>query len=100
MHSKEYKTSFPKAGWAEQSPQEWWNAMGEAVKGVIAKADNPEASNQENEHQKAAQQYGSVMGARRSKVLVRFPSDSGHDASGRRDVCGHNMLHSGGAGQG
>lgn len=42
MHSKAYKTEFPKAGWAEQSPLEWWDAMGEAVKGVIQKTDNPE----------------------------------------------------------
>ena len=30
--SKEYPLSFPKPGWSEQSPEDWWNAVTEGVK--------------------------------------------------------------------
>ena len=33
-----YKTDFPNPSWAEQNPLTWWAAMGQSVKGAIAKA--------------------------------------------------------------
>ncbi len=34
-----YKTDFPKPGWAEQNPADWWNALGHAVRGAVTDAD-------------------------------------------------------------
>lgn len=31
-----YKTYHPQPGWAEQMPQDWWNNIGEAVRGAVA----------------------------------------------------------------
>lgn len=31
-----YKTHFPRPGWAEQSPAEWWRALVAAVRGALA----------------------------------------------------------------
>lgn len=33
-----YKTDFPNPSWAEQNPEDWWAAMGQSVKGAVAKA--------------------------------------------------------------
>ncbi len=33
-----YKTTFPQASWAEQNPEDWWQALCLAVPGVVAKA--------------------------------------------------------------
>lgn len=30
-----YKTSHPNPGWAEQNPDDWWNNLGEAVRGCL-----------------------------------------------------------------
>lgn len=37
-HATAYKTEFPNPSWAEQNPQDWWSAMGQSVKGALAKA--------------------------------------------------------------
>ncbi len=37
-HATAYKTEFPQPGWAEQNPEDWWQAMGASVKGAVAKA--------------------------------------------------------------
>lgn len=37
-HATPYKTEFPQPSWAEQSPEDWWSAMGASVKGAMAKA--------------------------------------------------------------
>ena len=29
--STAYQTTFPKPGWAEQNPQDWWEALGKSV---------------------------------------------------------------------
>ncbi len=34
-----YKTEFPNPSWAEQNPHDWWSAMGQSVKGAVAKAN-------------------------------------------------------------
>ena len=34
-----YKTYFPQANWAEQSPLEWWDATADAIKKVLAGID-------------------------------------------------------------
>ena len=34
----EYKVYYPKEGWAEQDPDEWWNAVCESTKKVIEKS--------------------------------------------------------------
>lgn len=31
-----YKTSHPNPGWAEQNPDDWWNNLGEAVRGCLS----------------------------------------------------------------
>ncbi len=36
--SGSYPVYYPKPGWAEQNPEEWWSAVGEAVKAVLAKS--------------------------------------------------------------
>ena len=33
----EYKVSYPKPGWAEQDPEEWWEAVSRAVKDALLK---------------------------------------------------------------
>jgi ribulokinase len=37
-HASEYQTQFPKPGWAEQHPEAWWRAMGQAARGALAAA--------------------------------------------------------------
>jgi FGGY-family pentulose kinase len=34
---KEYKTDFPRPGWAEQDPDEWWSSLKDAVKDAVFK---------------------------------------------------------------
>ena len=29
--TKEYPLSFPRPGWSEQSPEDWWNAVTEGI---------------------------------------------------------------------
>jgi ribulose kinase len=38
-HATAYKTEFPEPSWAEQNPQDWWQALGSSVKGALAKAN-------------------------------------------------------------
>lgn len=43
-----YKTYHPKPGWAEQDPNDWWENLGKAVRGVLAElSDNNECSPQD-----------------------------------------------------
>ena len=37
-HASEYQTQFQKPGWAEQHPEDWWRAMGQAARGALAAA--------------------------------------------------------------
>lgn len=37
-HAARYATDFPEPGRAEQDPEEWWRAAGEAVRGAVAAA--------------------------------------------------------------
>ena len=37
-HATSYETDFPAAAMAEQSPEDWWSAIGESVKGALKKA--------------------------------------------------------------
>jgi ribulokinase len=37
-HATPYKTEFPEPSWAEQDPEDWWQALGASVKGALAKA--------------------------------------------------------------
>ncbi|MBE7209907.1 MAG: sugar kinase [Gluconacetobacter diazotrophicus] len=36
-----YRTEHPRPGWAEQSPAEWWAAIGDATRRVMAMAGHP-----------------------------------------------------------
>ena len=36
-----YPTRFPQPGWAEQSPEDWWVALGTATRGAMAEANVP-----------------------------------------------------------
>jgi sugar (pentulose or hexulose) kinase len=38
-HATAYKTDFPKPSWAEQDPEDWWQALGASVKGALGKAN-------------------------------------------------------------
>lgn len=35
-HACEYKTIYPRSGWAEQVPEDWWNALIEAGRSVVS----------------------------------------------------------------
>jgi ribulokinase len=37
-HASAYQTQFPKPGWAEQNPEDWWLCLGEAVRGAATQA--------------------------------------------------------------
>ena len=37
--SKEYPLSFPAPGWSEQDPADWWKALKEGLKELIADTD-------------------------------------------------------------
>ena len=39
-----YATRHPRPGWAEQSPQDWWAALGEATRGLMRDLGTPEIS--------------------------------------------------------
>ncbi|WP_374443856.1 ribulokinase [Stella sp.] len=38
MASAAYPTHFPRPGWAEQDPEDWWRALGRAVRDAVAQA--------------------------------------------------------------
>jgi ribulose kinase len=40
-HLTAYKTEFPEASWAEQNPEDLWQALGASVKGALAEANVP-----------------------------------------------------------
>ena len=42
-HLKEYPLSTPKPGWAEQDPEDWWQATVEGLKAVLAEITEPQA---------------------------------------------------------
>ena len=42
--SKEYPLSFPKPGWSEQNPSDWWNACVEGIKELTADADKSQVA--------------------------------------------------------
>src|SRR6476660_2893750 len=38
-HATAYKTDFPQPSWAEQDPEDWWQALGASVKAALAKGN-------------------------------------------------------------
>ena len=36
-----YATAYPHPGWAEQSPADWWQALGRASRGLMAELGRP-----------------------------------------------------------
>src|SRR5207244_7012354 len=39
--SVEYPTRYPRPGWVEQDPEEWWRAAGGAIRGALERAGRP-----------------------------------------------------------
>jgi ribulose kinase len=39
-----YPTSLPRLGWAEQAPDDWWKALGEASRSLLSRAGHPQVS--------------------------------------------------------
>lgn len=39
-----YRTAHPRLGWAEQSPADWWDALGCACRRMMRQADEPEVA--------------------------------------------------------
>lgn len=39
---EQYKTVYPRPGWAEQSPTDWWDALGRASRALMADLGSPE----------------------------------------------------------
>ncbi len=39
-----YDTTYPRPGWAEQSPVDWWQALGRATRGLLRDLGSPEIS--------------------------------------------------------
>jgi ribulose kinase len=37
-----YETRYPRPGWAEQSPADWWRALGDATRGLMRNLGQPE----------------------------------------------------------
>lgn len=42
--SKEYPLHFPKPGWSEQNPQDWWKAVTEGISELTEKADKSQVA--------------------------------------------------------
>ncbi|MCI9612618.1 MAG: xylulokinase [Eubacterium sp.] len=42
--SKEYPLSFPKPGWSEQNPADWWNACVAGIQELVAEADKSQVA--------------------------------------------------------
>ncbi|KAL3941729.1 MAG: hypothetical protein SGBAC_003973 [Bacillariaceae sp.] len=40
-----YQTYHPQPGWAEQKPEDWWNNLGEAVRGAVSSISDDSDSN-------------------------------------------------------
>jgi ribulose kinase len=38
-HATPYRTDFPEPSWAEQDPEDWWQALAGSVKGALTKAN-------------------------------------------------------------
>ncbi|MDB5523933.1 MAG: sugar kinase [Rhizobium sp.] len=39
---EQYETAYPRPGWAEQSPLDWWDALGRTCRGLIQDLGSPE----------------------------------------------------------
>ena len=37
--AEKYTTSFPRPGWAEQSPDDWWRSLGVAMRRALAESN-------------------------------------------------------------
>lgn len=37
-----YETAYPRPGWAEQSPLDWWDALGRACRALMQDLGSPE----------------------------------------------------------
>ncbi len=42
--SKDYDVSYPKVGWAEQNPEDWWNATRDGIRDLIKTSSTDETS--------------------------------------------------------
>ena len=69
----EYPLYQPKNGWAEQEPEDWWNAARDTVKAVIAKSGvKPEDVKGVGI---SGQMHGLVMLNEKGEVIRKMPED-------------------------
>jgi len=74
-HACEYLTQFPKAGWAEQHPDDWWRAMGDATRGACGGRHRLKSSGRDG------CRYHLLL--RRRAGRGRYGAAAGHDLDGR-----------------
>ncbi|WP_042264074.1 FGGY-family carbohydrate kinase [Paraburkholderia heleia] len=90
-----YATTYPRPGWAEQSPLAWWQAAGEACRELMALAGNPAIAGvcvaTTSSTVVAAQEDGTPL----RPALLWMDCRAGEEANGTRAVR-HPMMSEGG----
>ena len=56
-HAVPYKTSHPNAGWAEQSPEEWYTNLCQAVRGAVSTISSDSGLQSKNDGEQYYKQY-------------------------------------------
>jgi len=80
--NREYKVYYPESGWAEQDPEEWWSAICEGIKEVLA--DEKAAAEEICGIGVDGQSWSAIPVDREGRVLCRTPIWMDTRA---RDIC-------------